>query len=239
MFNVFYSAVGSKNKAKVGSCNGGSNGMAFRRDSYKMIQRTGNNGIHKVEPMTSYSDIKANLRGQHFVSGLDNDIPGLPLICDYTTAHEYSNALDSELAMSRNTYCNENRIHWTNEKEVMTSTPLEQNQHQFVGSSFQYSSEVQKAIESILQIADHIRKDDDENNVRQLTSFFVFFFPLLCFYIAFQSINVWKCLQSFLSFGLGIIFLSIVCYSVSYYRLSKIGNTWLWFWIVYSFGYLL
>lgn len=146
--------------------------MSFRRDSYKMVQRSGNNGINKVEPMSSYTEIKANLGGHHFVSGLDNDIPGLPLICDYTTAHQYSNAMDAEIGINRNTnFNNENRIHWNNDKEVMTSPPMESNPNQLMSSSLQYSPEVQKAIESILQIADHIKKDDDENNVSLLTSF--------------------------------------------------------------------
>ena len=108
------------------------------------------------------------------MSGVDNDIPGLPLICDYTTAHEYNNALDNELAFNRNPYYNcENRILWPNDKEVAPSLPTEPNGHHLMSSSFQMSSEVQKAIESILQIADHIRKDDDENNVsesRRLTA---------------------------------------------------------------------
>ena len=131
------------------------------------MQRSGNNGSYRVEPMTSFSDIRPNIGQQHFLNAIDNDIPGLPLIADYTTnTHEYSNALDSELAINRNTFCtNDNRIHWSNDKEVMTSASLEPNQHQLMGSSFQFSSEVQKAIESILSIADHIRKDDDENNV--------------------------------------------------------------------------
>ena len=49
------------------------------------------------------------------------------------------------------------RINWTIEKTAPVEDPL--------FSSFQYSPAVQKAIESILYIADHIKKDDDDNNV--------------------------------------------------------------------------
>ncbi|CAG2178576.1 unnamed protein product, partial [Oppiella nova] len=113
-------AVSSKSKSKVDSCNGGSNGFAIRRNSYRMMQRSANNGVYRVEPMTSYS----NVDGQRFV---DNDIPGLPLICHYDSTHEYNSALDPELAMpelNRNTYCNinhENCIHWSNGKDMMAN----------------------------------------------------------------------------------------------------------------------
>lgn len=49
------------------------------------------------------------------------------------------------------------RINWTTEKTVPVDNPL--------FASYQYSPAVQKAIESILYIADHIKKDDDDNNV--------------------------------------------------------------------------
>jgi len=173
-------AVGSKPKTKVRSCNGGSNGMAFRRESYKMMQRSGNNGSYRVDPITPYSDLRPAMVQHHFLTAIDNDIPGLPLISDFTNNHEYNNTLETELGIpaptNRSTYCNhENRIHWCNDKEVMTSVSLEHNQQQhqqqLLNSQFEFSSEVQKAIESILNIADHIRKDDDENNVCQLTRF--------------------------------------------------------------------
>lgn len=112
----------------------------------------------------------ANLGAHHLMTGLDNDIPGLPLICDYTSGHEYNNAFDAELTFTgvRNPYYNrDNRIVWPNDKEVASALPVESNGHQMTASSFQMSSDVQKAIESILQIADHIRKDDEENNVNE------------------------------------------------------------------------
>ena len=49
------------------------------------------------------------------------------------------------------------RINWTTEKTAPVENPL--------FASYQYSPAVQKAIESILYIADHIKKDDDDNNV--------------------------------------------------------------------------
>ena len=49
------------------------------------------------------------------------------------------------------------RINWTSEKTAPVENPL--------FASYQYSPAVQKAIESILYIADHIKKDDDDNNV--------------------------------------------------------------------------
>jgi hypothetical protein len=151
--------------------------MTIRRESYKMMQRSGNNGSYRCDPITSYSDMRPAMVQRHFITAIENDIPGLPLISDFTNAHEYDNTLDSELGipppLNRSSYCNhENRIHWCDDKEVMTSGPLEPNQHQLLNPQFQFSSEVRKAIESILQIADHIRKDDDENNVSQLTRFY-------------------------------------------------------------------
>ncbi|XP_054160123.1 acetylcholine receptor subunit alpha-like isoform X1 [Oppia nitens] len=167
-------AVASKHKSKVDSCNGGSNGLPLRRNSYRMMQRNTNNGGYRVEPMSSYSGVD-----QRYV---DNDIP------------------DSELAMPEmpemngNTFCNinnDNCIHWSNgHKDVIANTAHEQqtNQNQLLGSSLQTSVDVQKAIQSILAIADHIRKDDDENNVMEdwkyvamvLDRLFLWIFTLAC-----------------------------------------------------------
>ncbi|CAG2182538.1 unnamed protein product [Oppiella nova] len=93
--------------------------------------------------------------------------------------------------LNRNTYCNinhENCIHWSNGKDMMANVANVEPNHQMFGSSLQLSSDVQKAIESILNIADHIRKDDDENNVIEdwkyvamvLDRLFLWIFTLAC-----------------------------------------------------------
>lgn len=69
-----------------------------------------------------------------------------------------------------------NKANWNGEGHLIRSFPVEQP----LLASYQYSPEVQKAIESILYIADHIKKEDDDNNVRDAVAFnlslFKFFF---------------------------------------------------------------
>lgn len=74
-----------------------------------------------------------------------------------------------------------NKANWNGEGHLIRSFPVEQP----LLASYQYSPEVQKAIESILYIADHIKKEDDDNNVRDpvlafnlsLFNLFLLFFP--------------------------------------------------------------
>lgn len=88
------------------------------------------------------------------------------------------------------------RINWTTEKTAPVENPL--------FAPYQYSPAVQKAIESILYIADHIKKNDDDNNVSELIgqvnhlsihscqlslTFFVFVSLALC---SPQIIEDWK-----------------------------------------------
>ncbi|RWS22340.1 nicotinic acetylcholine receptor alpha4 subunit-like protein [Leptotrombidium deliense] len=89
-----------------------------------------------------------------FRSAYEDDIPGLPM----PPVVESMCSLDPEIGMSpySPTALNSNgtQINWSNIK----AQPDYQQQDV-------YSPEVQKAIESILFIADHLRKEDEDNNV--------------------------------------------------------------------------
>lgn len=87
-------------------------------------------------------------------SVFDDDIPGLPV--SVSGMQSSCQHLDTELGLSA-LLSPRTRINWASEKSAPCEQPLL--------SSFQYSPEVQKAIESILYIADHIKKEDDDNNV--------------------------------------------------------------------------
>ena len=97
----------------------------------------------------------ANRNGDRGLASMfDDDIPGLPLgVTD--------NPLENELP---NTVTNrQNRINWSSRKSEPRTQPVDEP----LFASYQYSPAVQKAIESILYIADHIKKEDDDNNVSQ------------------------------------------------------------------------
>lgn len=87
-----------------------------------------------------------------------------------------------------------NKANWNEEGRLIRSLPVEQP----LLASYQYSPEVQKAIESILYIADHIKKEDDDNNVRDpvfhLISF-TFSPTSYLFCPLFSSLCVWFVLQ--------------------------------------------
>ena len=114
------------------------------------------------------------------MSAYEDDIPGLPV-----QAGEVENVVDAELGLP-SLLPLRNKINWTSEK----SAPCEQP----VFQPYQYSPAVQKAIESILYIADHIKKQDDERNVI-LTNFtfaFLVAFFSWCFSCPPQVIEDWK-----------------------------------------------
>lgn len=91
--------------------------------------------------------------GYHGLSPLlDDDIPGLPL----SMAPSGPPVVDPEIGLLPH----RQRINWTTEKTAPVENPL--------FAPYQYSPAVQKAIESILYIADHIKKNDDDNNVSKL-----------------------------------------------------------------------
>ena len=107
-----------------------------------------------------------NQAGYHGLSpGLEEDIPGLPF--PVTSG----SSTDPELGIR-----SARRINWTSEKTIPVENPL--------FASYQYSPAVQKAIESILYIADHIKKDDDDNNVSNTKTLFLFIvFTLFSFFV--------------------------------------------------------
>lgn len=84
------------------------------------------------------------------MSAYEDDIPGLPATIADVEMGETEVGLPSLLPLRH-------KIHWTSEKGAPCDPP--------VGPRFQYSPAVQKAIESILYIADHIKKQDDEHSV--------------------------------------------------------------------------
>lgn len=94
------------------------------------------------------------------MSAYDDDIPGLPATVVDVEMGDAEVGLPSLLPLR-------NKINWTCEKGCGEG----------VEAPFQYSPAVQKAIESILYIADHIKKQDDEHSV---TSSLSFFFPFHC-----------------------------------------------------------
>lgn len=75
------------------------------------------------------------------------------------------NALDTELGIPNIMTNRQNRINWSSSGRKGEGRSLPVDQPLF--ASYQYSPAVQKAIESILYIADHIKKEDDDNNVSQ------------------------------------------------------------------------
>ena len=107
-------------------------------------------------------DLKGGNRNGYcgFGTGFEDDIPGLPLSVT-------DNPLDAELGLPNILTNRNNRINWTSSGRSGDGRSHPVDQPLF--ASFQYSPAVQKAIESILYIADHIKKEDDDNNVSQYT----------------------------------------------------------------------
>lgn len=92
----------------------------------------------------------------------DDDLGGIGLPSLPTSVTGASSCqIDSELGLVSFLPPRTRNINWHCEKSLPCEQPLL--------SSYQYSPEVQKAIESILYIADHIKKEDDDNNVRSVT----------------------------------------------------------------------
>lgn len=91
-------------------------------------------------------------------NAFDDDIPGIAGLPSLPTSVTGTSScqIDGELGLV--SYLPpRTRATWVTEKTLPVEQPLL--------SSYQYSPEVQKAIESILYIADHIKKEDDDNNV--------------------------------------------------------------------------
>ncbi|KAI1301175.1 Acetylcholine receptor subunit alpha-like 1 [Halotydeus destructor] len=112
-------------------------------------------------------------------NNMDDDIPGLPVsvVGDSVDSEQgLSGFLSSPAAMTHGSLGR--GINWTNNDKSV----------QPLLASYQYSSEVQKAIESILFIADHIKKEDDDNKVIEdwkyvamvLDRLFLWIFTIAC-----------------------------------------------------------
>lgn len=119
-----------------------------------------------------------------FRSAFDEDIPGLPIPSMVGAA---GSDIEHKMGIMppfipNAIHASMNRINWTNTK---------QSGDQQVPGPYQYSPEVQKAIESILFIAEHIRKEDKDNNVRRISYPFSIVF---CFLISsfLKVIEDWK-----------------------------------------------
>jgi hypothetical protein len=84
------------------------------------------------------------------MSVVEDDIPGLPVQAGGDEADPEQLSPPSILSLR-------NKINWTSEKSAPCEEPVFQ--------VYQYSPAVQKAIESILFIADHIKKQDGEKKV--------------------------------------------------------------------------
>lgn len=153
-FLAAFSSSGLKEPRTVPirSCNGG-NELYYRREQkqYKVLQRSNNNSANRLLDPLSSPYMERRVPSQR----VDGDILGLPVGngCD----QEY--AFDPELGLPN---------------PPNFSPPPTRNNRNWSGgnkpfsSAHQYPPEIQKAIESILFIANHIRKDDDENNVSAL-----------------------------------------------------------------------
>lgn len=141
---------------------------AFKR---RQQQLSGNNGTCII----GGPDFRGGGIGYRpFISTLDDDIPGLPV--PGPADIDYNN-IDPEMALPQvigsrfsgnGNHGGENRINWSTAQQHADNPRLDNSRldnPRLSNSSYQYSPEVQTAIESILFIADHIRKDDEENNV--------------------------------------------------------------------------
>ena len=94
------------------------------------------------------------------MSAYEDDIPGLPV-----PAAAVDDMPDAELGLP-SLLPLRNRITWTCDRTEPCERPV----------SCPYSPAIQKAIDSILYIADHIKKQDDEKNVRFSSTFRLFHF---------------------------------------------------------------
>ena len=146
--------MGSTCKSMTHHSNGKPNKMTFPTDSYRILQKTKNNYL--------FSDPNTFPQVMHdcLINSYEDDIPGLP--APELLFHSPTN-IDGDFTISpvltSSYYNQERRINWCNERPAGVYF----EQHQLANS--QLASDVKKAIQSILFIAGHIKKDDEETNV--------------------------------------------------------------------------